>query len=229
MKISALVFEDADFAAAVPVVVNAIVQNAGQTCTAGSRVLVQHSVYDEFVELLAERFNTLRVGSAEMDLDCGPLISRNQCERVRGFLEQARQDGIPVLARAKLADGLPAEGYYEAPTLFGPVPTSNRLAYEEVFGPVLVAIPFADEAEAIRIANGTEYGLAAGIWTRDGARQLRVAHAMRCGQVFVNGYGAGGGIELPFGGVKKSGHGREKGFEALREFCTVKSIILRHG
>ena len=112
---------------------------------------------------------------------------------------------------------------------FGPVPTHNRLAYEEVFGPVLVAIPFEDEADAIRIANGTEYGLAAGVWTRDGARQLRVARAMRCGQVFVNSYGAGGGIELPFGGVKKSGHGREKGFEALREFSTIKTLVLKHG
>jgi aldehyde dehydrogenase (NAD+) len=224
-----IVFEDAEFEAAVPVIVNAIVQNAGQTCTAGSRVLVQRSAYDRFVPMLADKFGGLRVGSAEMDLDCGPLISRNQCDRVRGFLDQAREDGVPMLARAKLADGLPAEGYYEPPVLFGPVPTSNRLAYEEVFGPVLVAIPFEDEADAIRIANGTEYGLAAGVWTRGGARQLRVAHAMRCGQVFVNGYGAGGGIELPFGGVKKSGHGREKGFEALREFSTVKSIILKHG
>lgn len=222
-----IVFEDADFASAVPVIVNAIVQNAGQTCTAGSRVLVQRSAYDRFVPMLSDKFNGLRVGSAEMDLDCGPLISRNQCDRVRGFIQQARDDGIPILARAKLADGVPPGGYYEAPVLFGPVPTNNQLAYEEVFGPVLVVIPFEDEADAIRIANGTEYGLAAGVWTRDGGRQLRVAHAMRCGQVFVNSYGAGGGVELPFGGVKKSGHGREKGFEALREFSTIKTIVIR--
>jgi aldehyde dehydrogenase (NAD+) len=224
-----IVFDDADLEAALPVVVNAIVQNAGQTCTAGSRALVQRSVYDEFVPLLAERFGALQVGSAEMDLDCGPLISAGQCERVRSFIRQAQADGIPLLAQAQLAPNLPDGGYYIAPALFGPVPTHNRLAYEEVFGPVLSVIPFEDEADAIRIANGTEYGLAAGVWTRDGARQLRVAHAMHCGQVFVNGYGAGGGIELPFGGVKKSGHGREKGFEALRELSTVKTIVVRHG
>lgn len=224
-----IIFADADFEAAIPVVVNAIVQNAGQTCTAGSRVLVQRSIYDDFVPRLAERFGSLTVGSPEMDLDCGPLISARQSERVRGFIRQAEADGVPLLAEARLAPDLPPNGYYVAPTLFGPVPTHNRLAYEEVFGPVLSVIPFEDEPDAIRIANGTEFGLAAGVWTRDGARQMRVAHAMQCGQVFVNGYGAAGGIELPFGGVKKSGHGREKGLEALREFSIPKTIVFRHG
>jgi aldehyde dehydrogenase (NAD+) len=109
------------------------------------------------------------------------------------------------------------------------VPPDHYLAQEEVFGPVLVAIPFADEADAVRIANGTAYGLVAGVWTRDGGRQLRVARRLRAGQVYVNGYGAGGGIELPFGGVKRSGHGREKGFEALYEFSQLKTIAIHHG
>ena len=103
------------------------------------------------------------------------------------------------------------------------------LACHEVFGPVLSVIPFEDEADAISIANGTEFGLVAGVWSRDGSRMMRVARAMQCGQVFVNGYGAGGGIELPFGGVKRSGHGREKGFEAMREFSVAKTIVIKHG
>src|SRR4029077_5226846 len=106
-----------------------------------------------------------------------------------------------------LADGLPAGGYYVAPMLFGPVPRNNSLACDEVFGPVLSIIPFEDEADAIKLANATEFGLVAGVWTRDGARQMRVAKKMRCGQVFVNGNGAGGGTELRFGGAKKRGTG----------------------
>ena len=224
-----ILFEDADIEAAAPVVVSAIVQNGGQTCSAGSRVLVQKSAYDGFVAKIAARFARLRVGSHAMDLDCGPLISANQKKRVQGFIEQARKDGVPVLAQAQVAEGVPAGGFYVAPILFGPVPRANQLACEEVFGPVLSIIPFEDEADAVKLANSTDYGLVAGIWTRDGGRQMRVAKKMRCGQVFVNGYGAGGGIELPFGGVKKSGHGREKGIEALREFSQAKTIVFKHG
>jgi aldehyde dehydrogenase (NAD+) len=115
------------------------------------------------------------------------------------------------------------------PTLLRDVPPGHRIACEEVFGPVLAAMPFDDEADAIRLANGTDFGLVAGVWTRDGARQLRVARALASGQVFVNNYGAGGGVELPFGGVRHSGHGREKGFEALYGFTALKTVVLRHG
>ncbi|HVY06436.1 MAG TPA: aldehyde dehydrogenase family protein [Burkholderiales bacterium] len=224
-----IVFEDADFDAVVPIVVNAIVQNGGQTCSAGSRVLVQKSIYDRFVTQVVAKFKQLRVGSHSMDLDCGPLISENQRNRVRGFIERAKKDGVPVLAEAQIAEGIPSGGYYVAPVLFGPVPRNNSLACDEVFGPVLSIIPFEDEADAVKLANATEFGLVAGVWTRDGGRQMRVAKKMRCGQVFVNGYGAGGGIELPFGGVKKSGHGREKGLEALKEFSHTKTIVFKHG
>jgi aldehyde dehydrogenase (NAD+) len=224
-----ILFEDADIEAAAPVVVSAIVQNGGQTCSAGSRVLIQKSVYESFVAKIAARFTQLRVGSHAMDLDCGPLISANQKKRVQGFIDQARKDGVPVLAQAQIAEGVPTGGFYVAPILFGPVPRANPLACEEVFGPVLSVIPFEDEADAVKLANSTDYGLVAGIWTCDGGRQMRVAKKMCCGQVFVNGYGAGGGIELPFGGVKKSGHGREKGIEALREFSQTKTIVFKHG
>ena len=224
-----IVFEDADQRLAIESIVNAIVQNAGQTCSAGSRVLVQRSIFDSFIADLARRVAAVRVGPHGDDLDCGPVISAGQLDRVRGFLAQAKSDGVPALAEGVITEGAPEGGYYVRPTLFGPVPLKHPLACEEVFGPVLSAIPFDDEADAIRIANGTDFGLVAGIWTRDGARQLRLARAVRAGQVFVNAYGAGGGIELPFGGVKKSGHGREKGFEALREFTVAKTVVLKHG
>ena len=120
-------------------------------------------------------------------------------------------------------------GYYQAAVLLRDVPHTSASRSEEIFGPVLAAMPFDDEAEAIRLANGTDYGLVAGIWTRDGGRQLRVARKLRCGQVFINNYGAGGGVELPFGGVKSSGHGREKGFEALLGFTVLKTIAIKHG
>ena len=228
-KCPQIVFADADLDSALVTIRKAIVQNAGQTCSAGSRVLVAREIYDPFVERLADAFSTLKVGSSSMDLDCGPVISAAQLKRVNGFIERARSDGITTLAEGQFAPGLPAGGYYAKPMLFGPVPRANDLAREEVFGPVLSALPFEDEADAIRLANGTDYGLVAGVWTLDGARQMRVAKRLQSGQVFVNAYGAGAGIELPFGGVKKSGHGREKGFVAMDEYCTTKTIILRHG
>lgn len=223
-----IVFDDVDVERALPVIVGAIVQNAGQTCSAGSRVLVQRTIYEEFVAALAKRMNGVRVGSHESDLDCGPVISRVQHERVRGFLDRARRDGIPVVAEGQLDRGAPEGGYYVRPTLLGPVPLDHELAREEVFGPVLAAIPFDDEDDAVRIANGTDYGLIAGIWSENGARQMRLAKRLRVGQVYINGYGAGGGIELPFGGFKRSGHGREKGFEALREYTVAKTIVINH-
>jgi aldehyde dehydrogenase (NAD+) len=224
-----VVFADADLDAAAPVLVKAIVQNGGQTCSAGSRLLVERRAYDDVVSAVAERFSKVRAGHHEMDLDLGAMVNAGQKRRVEGFLAKAREDGVPVIAEGRIAEGVPAGGYYVKPVLFGPVPRSNDLACEEVFGPVLSVIPFEDEADAVRLANGTPYGLVAGVWTRDAGRSMRVARAMRCGQVFVNGYGAGGGIELPFGGVKKSGHGREKGFEALYEFSASKTIVLNHG
>jgi aldehyde dehydrogenase (NAD+) len=224
-----VVFGDADLEAALPVVANAIVQNGGQTCSAGSRVLVERTIFDTFVAGLAERFAKLTAGTPEMDLDLGPLINIAQQRRVENYVAKAADDGVPLLARGSIAAGVPSAGYYVAPALFGPVPSSNALACQEVFGPVLSVLAFVDEADAVRLANSTEYGLIAAIWTRDGARQLRVAKKVRAGQVFINGYGAGGGIELPFGGTKKSGHGREKGFEALWEFSQLKTIVFKHG
>jgi aldehyde dehydrogenase (NAD+) len=228
-KSAQLIFEDADLAEALPVVVNAIIQNAGQTCSAGSRVLVQDSIYDRFVAALADRFTSLTVGSSKQDLDVGPVINQTQQDRIEGYIELARVDGLRILAQGKLSPDAPSGGFYVLPTLIGEVPPDHTLAQQEVFGPVLSVLRFTGEADAVRIANGTPFGLVAGAWTRDGARQLRLARALEAGQVFINNYGAGGGVELPFGGVKHSGHGREKGFEALFHFSTIKTVAIKHG
>ena len=223
-----IVFDDVDIDKALPVIIGAIIQNTGQTCSAGSRVLIQRTIYEEFVAALARRMNAVRVGSHDADLDCGPVISRVQRERVQGFLDRARKDGISVVGEGKLDSSAVLGGFYVKPTLLGPVDEWHELSQEEVFGPVLAAIPFDDEDDALRIANGTNFGLIAGVWTENGARQMRLAKKLRVGQVYINGYGAGGGIELPFGGFKRSGHGREKGFEALKEYTVAKTIVINH-
>ena len=224
-----IVFADADRAAAVQSVAAAIVQNAGQTCSAGSRVLVQRSIWDEFMADLKLRFEQIRAGTPDMDLDLGPVISAGQKGRIGAMLARAEKDGARILAQGQIASNAPSEGFYVTPTIYHEVNPASELAQQEVFGPVLAAMPFDSEEEAIRLANGTEYGLVAGVWSGDCGRAIRVARKVRAGQLFVNGYGAGGGIELPFGGMKKSGHGREKGFEALYEFGVLKTLVIKHG
>jgi aldehyde dehydrogenase (NAD+) len=224
-----IVFADADIEAALPVLVNAIIQNGGQTCSAGSRILIEKPIYDRVADALAERFAKLVAGPHHADLDLGPLVNRNQQAKVAVMVEAAEKAGAKVLARGSIAADAPEGGYYHAPVLFGAVDPEMEIAREEVFGPVLSLFSFEDEADAIRLANSTDYGLVAGIWTANGARQHRVAKRVRAGQVFVNGYGAGGGIELPFGGFGKSGHGREKGFEALFDMSATKTIVFNHG
>jgi len=217
-----IVFEDADLDAAIPVLVGALIQNAGQTCSAGSRVLIQRSIYDRVVAELKARFEAIEAGPSGEDAVMGSLVSVRQKQRVERYIAECDQ---PIIARGRVGADAPQGGFYVAPVLVGPCDPNSRIAQEEVFGPVLCVIPFEDEAEAIAIANGTEYGLVASVWTRDGARQKRVAKALHCGQVFINNFGAAGGVELPFGGVRKSGHGREKGFVALHEFSRIKTVV----
>lgn len=224
-KCPQVVFNDADLDKAVPTIVAAIVQNSGQTCSAGSRVLIQEDIYDVVIERVAEKFQALRVGGPESGSDCGPIITHKQFKSVQSFIEDCVASGLTLVAEGAYADNLPEHGYYIKPTLFGPVPRNHNLAKEEVFGPVLAAIPFKNEDDAVALANGTDYGLVASVWTENGARQQRIARQLEGGQVFINCYGAGGGVELPFGGVRKSGHGREKGFLALEEFSHTKTIV----
>jgi aldehyde dehydrogenase (NAD+) len=248
-----IVFADANFEEAIPVIINAIIQNAGQTCSAGSRLLIEASAYEKVLALVGERIKALKVGPAAMDLDVGPLIRANQLERVNGFLSpffrpetvgaalprpglleatEGRGGAAPtgrMVAQGSIIPEAPATGFYAKPTLIADVPADALLAQDEVFGPVLAAMSFKDEADAIRLANSTAYGLVAGVWTENGGRGMRMARAVKSGQVFINNYGAGGGVELPFGGVKSSGYGREKGFEALYGFSVMKTVVVRHG
>ncbi len=223
-----IVFEDADLDKALPFLVNAGIQNAGQTCSAGSRILVHRDVYDALLARLVKSYQALRVGPAMSDLNLGPLVSAKQKQIVDGFLNRAKTDGLTQIASGKIIADAPAGGFYTAPTLWTDVPPEHELAQQEIFGPVQVAIPFENEDQAVEIANGTDFGLVAGVWTRDGARQMRMAKKLRVGQVFINNYGAGGGVELPFGGMGRSGHGREKGLEALYGFSTLKTVAAFH-
>jgi aldehyde dehydrogenase (NAD+)/betaine-aldehyde dehydrogenase len=224
-----IVFADADIEGAVPVIVNSIIQAAGQTCAAGSRLLVEEGVHDRVVEAVAKEFGEITIGPGLEDPDLGPIISRDQLERVDGYVQAGKEE-----ANLLAGGGVPQKdrlrgGFFFEPTLFGDVSPGDRLAQEEVFGPVLAASSFDDPEEAAQIANGTDYGLVAAVWTRDVGKAHWLAREIQAGQVFVNTFAAGGASELPFGGFKKSGHGREKGYEALYEYSQVKTVAVKYG
>jgi aldehyde dehydrogenase (NAD+) len=224
-----IVFADADMDAAVQGVANAIFQNAGQTCSAGSRLLVQRQAHDELVARLAERAKSMRIGPGVSDPDMGPIISRKQLETIEGYVKIGAKEGADVaVGGARPSDPSLGGGFFFQPTVLDKVSADMRVAQEEIFGPVLAVIAFEDVEEAIAIANRTQYGLVAGVWTRDINKAMTIASRVKAGQVYINTYGAGGGVELPFGGYKKSGYGREKGLDSLASYLQIKNVCVRY-
>ncbi len=217
-KSANLVFADADLEAAAAAAVPAVFGNAGQDCCARSRILVERSAAEEFTELLSSRVQALRVGDPlDEATEMGPLISAAHRETVGSFLD----DGAPVVARGAAPDG---PGFWFAPTVLGPVANTDRVAREEIFGPIVCVIPFEGEADAVAQANDTIYGLSGSIWTRDGGRALRVARAVDTGVLSINS-NSSVRVSTPFGGFKQSGVGRELGPHALEHYTDVKNVF----
>jgi aldehyde dehydrogenase (NAD+)/betaine-aldehyde dehydrogenase len=220
-----IVFGDADLDRAVPVIVRALIQNAGQSCSAGSRVLIASEIYNEVIGRIVTAFGALTIGPGEDDCDLGPLISSRQLQHAEAMLESARARGARIICGGNRPKYLKT-GWYLEPTLIDMVDSESEIFQEEVFGPVLVAAKFESDDDAVRLANCSNYGLVAGVWTSDLRRAHTIAARVTAGQVFVNGYGVGGGVALPFGGVKKSGHARGKAEEALLSYSWVKNVCI---
>jgi acyl-CoA reductase-like NAD-dependent aldehyde dehydrogenase len=218
-KSANIVFADADLEQAAATAPYAVFDNAGQDCCARSRILVQRSAYDRFLELLEPAVKNVRVEDPSLDsAEMGPLISRGQWDRVASYVP----DDAPVAFRGSIPDG---PGFWFPPTVLAPVDPSDRALTDEIFGPVVAVVPFDDEADAIRIANEGSYGLSGSIWTRDLGRALRVSRAVEAGNLSVNSHSSVR-YSTPFGGFKQSGLGRELGPDALHAFTDVKNVFL---
>ena len=218
-KSANIVFADADLEAAAASAPMAVFGNAGQDCCARSRILVESSAVERFLELLSESVRALRVGDPLDDAtEMGPLISADQREKVSSYLD----DAAPIAIQGDAPDG---PGYWFPPTVLAPVSNDDRAAREEIFGPIAAVIPFDDEADAIRIANDTVYGLSGSIWTKNGARALRVARALETGTISINS-NTSVRVSTPFGGFKQSGVGRELGPHALEHYTELKNVYM---
>lgn len=225
-----IVFADADLESAVNGLVAGIFGASGQTCMAGSRILVQETVYAEVTRRLAERAEAVKVGDPrDPASEMGTIACRSQFDKVRDYIEIATREGARLVAGGGLAsvDGFP-DGLFVRPTVFADVRNDMRIAQEEVFGPIAAVIPFTDEEDAVRIANDTPFGLAAGVWTGEVQRAHRVAGRLRAGTVWINNYRKTS-YATPFGGYKQSGLGRENGADALREYTEEKSVWVDTG
>lgn len=221
-----IIFDDADLSEAVPGAIRAFSLNAGQVCLAGTRCLVQRSIYEDVLKGLAAGVGSLKVGP-EDDAIIGPITTHAQYEKVRGYFALAKEEGVRIVAGGEIPkEPRWGNGWFVPPTVYADVANDMRIAREEIFGPVLAVIPFEDEEDALRIANDTEYGLAAGLWTQSLSRAHRVAAGLQAGQIYVNEYQAGG-VETPLGGFKKSGYGREKGIEALHHYTQLKCVTIK--
>jgi acyl-CoA reductase-like NAD-dependent aldehyde dehydrogenase len=222
-KSANIVFDDADFASAIQGAQQAIYAGSGQSCVAGSRLLVQRSLHDRFIAALAEAQRRIRLGDPlDAATEMGPVANARQFAHVRELLAAGAASGASVLAAERPA-ALPERGFWVPPTLLAGLSNEARPAREEIFGPVVAAIPFDDEAEAITLANATPFGLAGAVWTRDLGRAHRVAAAVRAGTFWVNGYRTIH-VSVPFGGFGASGHGRSSGQEVLAELTQSKAI-----
>ncbi len=226
-KSASVILDDADLATAVKGTVGNCYLNSGQTCTAFTRMLVPEAKYEEAKALAAEVAKTFAPGDPMQETTrLGPLTSAAQLERVRGFIAKGIADGAELVAGgADAPEGLAPGGYFVKPTIFGKVNPKSTIAQEEIFGPVLSIITYKDEEDAVRIANDTIYGLAAGVWSADAGRAQKVARRLRAGQVDING--GPFNMNAPFGGFKQSGHGREAGVYGLEEFLEYKSLQMK--
>ncbi|MBN8875752.1 MAG: aldehyde dehydrogenase family protein [Rhodospirillales bacterium] len=223
-----IVFADADLDAAVPGAGMAVFANSGQICSAGTRLFVERRVYDEFTARVAAYGTSLKVGdSRDPETNIGPLVSAEQLERVTGYLAMGRQEGArPLSGGERLTGGELSKGFFVPPTVFADVRDDMRIAQEEIFGPVISAIPFDDIEEVIARANRTQYGLGSGVWTRDVSKAHKLARSIRAGSVWINCYQAMDPA-VPFGGYKMSGYGRESGKQHVEEYLNVKSVWIR--